>query len=125
MVVVALGAAGFAAVALTAAAFAIGGGAFANTISAFAAFAAVFAPQLLLLMAYAKGCDTRRAFMLWAMKFSLVFLLMAVAARGLGALSLLAAPGFVFGVVAGVGVNLYTAAKMTMEVAAHNKRRVN
>lgn len=125
MVLVALGAAGFAAAVLTAGFFAIGGGAFAlaNVASAFAAFAAVFAPQLLILTVWlAKSRDTRRAFALWAVKFSLIFLLMAIAARGLSALSMLAAPGFVFGVVAAIAVNLYMAAKMTMQVAPYNKR---
>ena len=63
------------------------------------------------------GDAARRAVGHWAVKFSLTVLLLAVVARGLGGVLLLNAPGFLFGVVVGVVVNVFVSAKMALVVA--------
>lgn len=133
MLVVALGAAGVVAVVAAAAAFVIGGGGFglAGVVSAFAAFVAVAAPQVFILSAgFVQSWHARRAFSLWMLRFSLILLLMAVAMRGLSGLAMLAAPGFVVGVIAGVGFNTYLAARMIgfdkpAPVVVYNGRRID
>lgn len=126
MVLVALSAAAAVAVVAAAAGFAADGAGFAmvNVSSAVAAFVAVVAPQMFVVSAFAAkgGADGRRVFMLWAAKFSLILLLMASAARGLNALEMLVAPGFVFGVAAGICFNIVMAARMTLQFASYNSR---
>lgn len=63
------------------------------------------------------GDAARRAVGHWAVKFSLTVLLLAVVARGLGGVLLLNAPGFLFGVVVGIVVNVFVSAKMALVVA--------
>lgn len=63
------------------------------------------------------GDVARRAVGHWAVKFSLTVLLLAVVVRGLGGVLLLNAPGFLFGVVAGIVFNIFVSAKMALVVA--------
>ena len=63
------------------------------------------------------GDAARRAVGHWAVKFSLTVLLLAVVARGLGGVLLLNAPGFLFGVVVGIVINIFVSAKMALVVA--------
>lgn len=105
----------------------LGGGlelALSVALSGAAGGGAVVLPQVLALWLWVvDGRAARRGFGVWATKFALVFLLMVVAVRGLAALELLAGAGFVFGVVVGVLVNVFLAARLDLQFVRYNRRR--
>ena len=72
---------------------------------------AVFADWRRVKMIERGGDVARRGFSLWAVKFSLSFLLLALAARAAAEFGVLIAPVFIGGVVVGVGFNIATSVK--------------
>lgn len=94
----------------------------AVSLSLFAAVTALLFPQYIASSKLFSGSgETGKPFSpfsLWAAKFSLTILLLALSLRLLSESGLLAAPYFIFGVVAGVAFNLLLLARLSRQSAS-------